>query len=443
MRKLLLPLFVLLLAPAALAQYPTRRVYSGPTPPATCQSPAAYGATDIYIDSNAPTGSRFLVCEGGVWVAPGGSGAAGDVTGPSSSVDSELAVFNSTTGKVIKRFTGTGLVLSTSGVGSVVNTSAGLAGALSDETGSGALVLGTAPTIDTPTIASFANANHSHQNSAGGGTLDAAAIGAGTLAVARGGTGSAFFTVAGPTATRTYTFPDASATIARTDAAQTFAGVQTFSGNILASTDGGINIGAAAASRPHVFAYGLAVNGATSTAGEARFGTGSNAVRFPSGLQQMGSAVQLNWSSGDPTAAATDVGLRRTAAGELSVTNGSTGTGNLTAARLLSTAATGTAPLAVASTTPVANLNAHPLTYNAAGTQQANAKIVIDFVTLSAGTASVTFTGSAVFTSASSYMCAPNNASALNAVRVTKVSGTQITVTGTGTDIIGYICVGN
>lgn len=36
---------------------------------------------------------------------------------------------------------------------------------------------------------SFANANHSHQNSAGGGTLDAAAIAAGTLALARGGTG--------------------------------------------------------------------------------------------------------------------------------------------------------------------------------------------------------------------------------------------------------------
>ncbi len=53
--------------------------------------------------------------------------------------------------------------------------------------GSGAVVLASSPTITTPTIGSFANSNHTHQNSAGGGTLDAAAIAAGTLAAARGG----------------------------------------------------------------------------------------------------------------------------------------------------------------------------------------------------------------------------------------------------------------
>lgn len=40
----------------------------------------------------------------------------GDVTGPSSSVDSEIALFSSTTGKVIKRATNTGLLKATSGV---------------------------------------------------------------------------------------------------------------------------------------------------------------------------------------------------------------------------------------------------------------------------------------------------------------------------------------
>lgn len=69
-------------------------------------------------------------------------------------------------------------------------TSAQLAGVISNETGSGLLVFGTSPTIVTPTIASFANANHSHADSAGGGTLDAAAIAAGTIAPARLGTGS-------------------------------------------------------------------------------------------------------------------------------------------------------------------------------------------------------------------------------------------------------------
>lgn len=47
----------------------------------------------------------------------------------------------------------------------------------------------TSPTLVTPTIASFTNAQHNHQNAAGGGALDAAAIAAGTLPVARGGTG--------------------------------------------------------------------------------------------------------------------------------------------------------------------------------------------------------------------------------------------------------------
>lgn len=41
---------------------------------------------------------------------------AGDVNGPSSSVDSEIALFDSTTGKLIKRATGTGYVKVSSGV---------------------------------------------------------------------------------------------------------------------------------------------------------------------------------------------------------------------------------------------------------------------------------------------------------------------------------------
>ena len=48
----------------------------------------------------------------------------------------------------------------------------------------------------------------------------------GILPTANGGTGIAYFTAAGPTVARVYTFPDAAATIARTDAGQTFTGVQ-------------------------------------------------------------------------------------------------------------------------------------------------------------------------------------------------------------------------
>ncbi len=51
-----------------------------------------------------------------VTTALGFTPGAGDVVGPSSSVDSELALFNSTTGKLIKRASLTGIVKATSGV---------------------------------------------------------------------------------------------------------------------------------------------------------------------------------------------------------------------------------------------------------------------------------------------------------------------------------------
>ena len=56
------------------------------------------------------------------FATPAGGGA-GDVTGPSSSVDSEMALFSGTTGKVMKRATGTGLAKVTSGVFSTITDS--------------------------------------------------------------------------------------------------------------------------------------------------------------------------------------------------------------------------------------------------------------------------------------------------------------------------------
>lgn len=57
----------------------------------------------------------------------GGSGGIGDVVGPASSVDAEFALFDSTSGKLIKRATGTGFVKATSGVYSTdANPTAGL-----------------------------------------------------------------------------------------------------------------------------------------------------------------------------------------------------------------------------------------------------------------------------------------------------------------------------
>lgn len=113
------------------------------------------------------------------------------------------------------------------------------------------------------------------------------------------------------------------------------------------------------------------------------------------------------------------------------------------APNLTSTAATGTAPFTVTSTTPVANLHAYPALYTSAGTQQAGKRFVQDGVVLVAGSATVTLTGSAASTSTVTYQCYFNNESNANPVKYTKASGSQFTITGTGTDTIGYFCIGH
>lgn len=82
-------------------------------------------------------------------------------------------------------------------------TSAQLAGVISDETGSGSVVFATSPTLVSPVL----------------GAATATSINGNVLT-----TGSSTYT---GTAGQTYTFPSTSATLARTDAANTFTGVQT------------------------------------------------------------------------------------------------------------------------------------------------------------------------------------------------------------------------
>lgn len=52
-----------------------------------------------------------------------------------------------------------------------IDTSSELLAIVGDETGTGALVFGTSPTIVTPTIASMTNAQHDHADAAGGGSI--------------------------------------------------------------------------------------------------------------------------------------------------------------------------------------------------------------------------------------------------------------------------------
>jgi len=117
-------------------------------------------------------------------------------------------------------------------------------------------------------------------------------------------------------------------------------------------------------------------------------------------------------------------------------------TGGKTRLQFTSTLATGTAPFAITSTTPVPNLSATPTTYNAAGTQQTNAHIVEGTCTLGTSCA-ITLTGAAVFTGAASYACTAEDTTAIAATRVVQASGSSVTFTGTGTDVLVYHCVGN
>lgn len=128
-----------------------------------------------YVQDEAGTEYELAVLTGSATAAP--VGATYIVQTTNATLTNEQVLASLATG-LMKVNTTTGVIES-------VTTSAGVAALISDETGSGALVFGTSPTIVTPTIASFANATHTHQNAAGGGTLDAAAVGSGTLDNAR------------------------------------------------------------------------------------------------------------------------------------------------------------------------------------------------------------------------------------------------------------------
>jgi hypothetical protein len=143
----------------------------------------------------------------------------------------------------------TGLPVSTgvSGLGTGVATflgtpsSANLRAAVTDETGTGALVFANTPTLVTPVLG-VATATSVNKMA-----ITAPATSS-TLAVADGKTFTVnhSLTLAG-TDTTTMTFPATSATIARSDAAQTFTGNQTFNGAIIGAVQalsgpGAVNI---------------------------------------------------------------------------------------------------------------------------------------------------------------------------------------------------------
>jgi hypothetical protein len=83
-----------------------------------------------------------------------------------------------------------------------------------------------------------------------------------------------------------------------------------------------------------------------------------------------------------------------------------------------------------------------PPVFDSTGAAQTNTHMVRDGVQLLSGNSTVTLTGSAVFTSLSSYSCSAIDKTAANAVKIVKSSGTSFTLSGTGSDVIEFICVG-
>jgi len=83
--------------------------------------------------------------------------------------------------------------------------------------------------------------------------------------------------------------------------------------------------------------------------------------------------------------------------------------------------------------------------FNAAGVSMA-AHMVTGTNSFSGSTATITLSGAAMFSSATSYACTANDFSSAAAVGVTQTSGSSITFTitsGTAIDNFGYNCVGN
>jgi hypothetical protein len=74
--------------------------------------------------------------------------------------------------------------------------------------------------------------------------------------------------------------------------------------------------------------------------------TANRNLAFNGGDLRLRTAIPLNWANGDPAAVASDIGLVRSAAGVVKVTNGSTGDGTISGQHRL----VGTAPASATDT---------------------------------------------------------------------------------------------
>ena len=206
-------------------------------------------ATVGTITSGTWSGTTIAVAKGGTGVTTStGSGSVVLSSSPALTTPAigsggfTIAGSTSGTTTVVTSATATGTVTIPAGTSTLATTSnklsafgsttsSELAGVISDETGSGSIVFGTSPTLTTPTLgaATATSINNLSLNIAGSGTASLTVFNGKTVYLSNS------LNLSGTDAT-TMTFPSSSATIARTDAAQTFTGTQTFSG-VISSTN--------------------------------------------------------------------------------------------------------------------------------------------------------------------------------------------------------------
>ncbi len=126
------------------------------------------------------------------------------------------------------------------------------------------------------------------------------------LPTANGGTGIAYFTAAGPTTARVYTFPDAAATIARTDAGNAFIGAQSIAPSSTTLTSLTMSVGSSAT--PAIVIGTTANNGiygSSSALFVSSFGTATAAFDFNnSGNFRVASGTSIGFSSNSSAASA-------------------------------------------------------------------------------------------------------------------------------------------
>jgi hypothetical protein len=95
----------------------------------------------------------------------------------------------------------------------------------------------------------------------------------------------------------------------------TWSAAQTFSANILASSDNSMSIGNQTTNRPSAYFMAISSGSSVNASGEIRWGNSTGMLRLLSGFFDFGSAAVFRWSGGDPTGVAPDVGMLRPAAG--------------------------------------------------------------------------------------------------------------------------------